>query len=107
MDVFALSSDSEQMPLVVLEAMSAGLPVVSTDVGDVRQMVAPSNQQWIVPPADSTAYAHVVQTLALDGDLRLRLGSANRRHCLEKYTVERMIASYVALYGELAGRQRG
>jgi glycosyltransferase involved in cell wall biosynthesis len=48
-DVFVLSSDTEQMPLSVLEAMAARLPVASTDVGDIRLMVAPENAAFIVP----------------------------------------------------------
>ncbi len=51
-DVFALSSDTEQMPLSVLEAMAAGLPVVATDVGDVRAMVAPGNARWLCARED-------------------------------------------------------
>ena len=49
MNVFALSSDTEQMPLSVLEAMAAGLPVLSTDVGDVAQMVSAENRDYVVP----------------------------------------------------------
>ena len=48
-DIFALSSDTEQMPLSILEAMAAGLPIVATDVGDVRAMVADDNLPFIVP----------------------------------------------------------
>ena len=47
-DILALSSDTEQMPLVVLEAMDAGLPVASTAVGDVKYMVCEENQPYIV-----------------------------------------------------------
>ena len=46
-DIFALSSDTEQMPLSVIEAMASGLPVVSTDVGDVRLMVASENIPFV------------------------------------------------------------
>ena len=48
MDVFALSSDTEQMPYTVIEAMAAGLPVVATDVGDIAQMVTLDNLPYVV-----------------------------------------------------------
>jgi glycosyltransferase involved in cell wall biosynthesis len=102
MDVFALSSDTEQMPLVVLEAMSAGLPVVSTDVGDVRRMLPPSGKDWVVPPDDATSYSLALQALLADHELRARLGADNRRHCVNHYSLERMLNAYVTLYRELA-----
>ncbi len=48
-DVFALSSDTEQMPLSVIEAMAAGLPVAATDVGDVAAMLAAENRAFVTP----------------------------------------------------------
>ena len=59
MDIFALSSDTEQMPLSVLEAMAAGLPVAATDVGDVREMLAPANGKHVVP-RDPAALARAI-----------------------------------------------
>src|SRR4029078_13082541 len=51
-DVFALSSDTEQKPYTVLEAIAAGRALTTTDVGDIRHMVAPENQPFIVPCDD-------------------------------------------------------
>src|SRR5208282_2175481 len=52
-DLFAVSSDTEQMPIAVIEAMAAGLAVASTDVGDVRTMLAPENASFIGPLDDA------------------------------------------------------
>jgi glycosyltransferase involved in cell wall biosynthesis len=76
-DIFALSSDTEQMPLSVLEAMASGLPIASTDVGDVRTILAPENAAFVVP-LDADALASTLRTLAEDSALRGRLGAANR-----------------------------
>ena len=76
-DVFALSSDTEQMPLSVLEAMAAGLPVASTDVGDVRSMLAPENAPFVVP-RDDAALSRAIAALVVDAELRRRIGAANR-----------------------------
>lgn len=98
-DLFALSSDSEQHPLAVLEAMAAGLPVVSTDVGDVRHMVTPDNLPFIVPCDDEAALAGAIATLAGDADLRARLGKHNRAVAERDGQASDMIAAYERLYG--------
>jgi glycosyltransferase involved in cell wall biosynthesis len=101
MDVFALSSDSEQMPVALLEGMASRLPVVSTDVGDVSSMLPEEQQRFVVPLAvgqPEVSLARALDTLLTDADLRATLGSANRRRVEERYTFERMLTQYRELY---------
>jgi len=104
-DVFALSSDTEQMPYTVLEAMAAGRALVTTDVGDIRHMVAPENQPFIVP-CDDDAFAGALTALLTDAPLRRRLGEANRARARAVYDQEAMFEAYGALYDRLIGVRR-
>jgi glycosyltransferase involved in cell wall biosynthesis len=96
-DVFALSSDTEQMPLSVLEAMAAGLPVAATDVGDVRDMLAEANGPYVVQK-DDAAMAEALRRLLTNPDLRLRLSVANRTKAERDYDQERMFATYAEVF---------
>lgn len=96
-DIFALSSDTEQMPLSVIEAMASGLPVVSTDVGDVAAMVAPENAAFIVP-MDVAAMGTALSALAADPLARQRVGAANLLKARAEFDQAAMFAAYGALW---------
>jgi glycosyltransferase involved in cell wall biosynthesis len=98
-DLFALSSDSEQFPVSVIEAMAAGLPVVATDVGDVRSMVSEENRGLIVPAPDEDALADRIGGLLADPVRRRAIGAANARKAAACFDEAAMIAAYAEIYG--------
>jgi L-malate glycosyltransferase len=98
-DIFALSSNSEQFPISLIEAMAAGLPAVATDVGDVKAMVAEDNRRFVVPVADEKGFAGALIRLAVDSSLRHALGSANLAMATQEYGEQSMIERYGQLYG--------
>lgn len=100
MDVFALSSDTEQMPIALLEALASSLPALSTDVGDVRAILPAEQTRFVVPlgPACAASYARALAELAADAELRRSLARANRARVAAEFTAERMLASYRELY---------
>lgn len=103
MDLFALSSDTEQMPFSVMEAMASGLAVASTDVGDVRVML-PAEAAPHVAALEDGALAAALRPLLADPALRGRLGAANRAKAERDYDEETMFQAYAALIGDGAGR---
>ncbi len=103
-DIFALSSDSEQYPISLVEAMAAGCAIVSTDVGDVRNMVAKGNLPYIVARDDEAALGPAIAELARDKALRSKLGLANAQLAQREYRDETMFERYRMLYGKAMGR---
>lgn len=103
LDVFALSSDTEQMPISLLEAMASGLPALCTDVGDVRLMLSAENAAYVTG-LDHAAMADRLHAL-LQADPR-SVGAANRRRAEQEYGQAAMIATYAGLFGRRRGPVR-
>ena len=105
-DVFALPSLWEGMPLVVLEAMAFGLPVVATDVGGVRDAIPDETFGAVVPPADPGALAAAIRRYADSSRLRERVGDAAQRRALARFTRDRMVERTIGVYESVLASRR-
>ena len=96
-DVFALSSKTEGLPLVVPEAMAAGLPIVATAVGGLPSVIEPRVTGLLVP-VDEAALREALAELERDRETARAMGVTARATALERYSYDRMVDSYLALY---------
>jgi glycosyltransferase involved in cell wall biosynthesis len=104
-DLFALSSDSEQFPISVVEAMAARLAVVSPKVGDVEAMVAAENRRWLSVPGDDAGLAAMLVAAAADPARRAAIGQANRARAESEYDEATMLAAYRETYAAAMGSE--
>lgn len=100
MDIFVLPSRMEGLPIVILEAMVAGLPVVATDVGDVARLVDGASG-YVVAPEDARSMHDRLAMLVDDGEQRRRLGQHARARVLRDFGAETMVRSWEHIYTEL------
>ena len=105
-DVMLNPARVDNMPNSVLEALAAGVPVVSTNVGGVPFIVAHGETALLVPPGDAEAMASAALAVLDDAALRERL-RRNGRAAVEQYTWPRVGPQWLALYAELRGESRG
>jgi glycosyltransferase involved in cell wall biosynthesis len=101
MDVYALSSLSEGLPNVVLEALAFRIPVAATRVGAIPQVIAHEKNGLLVEPGDSERLASGIARLLTDADLRSRLGDAGRRTVEQRFSFERRMGRIREIYDEL------
>ena len=96
-DVFILSSRSEGLPIALLEAMSAGLPCIATEVEGVDEVLVEGKHGLTVPVENPDALAQAILQLLRDPQARSRMGAAAREHVSKFYTVDRMCGQYLQL----------
>ena len=102
LDVFVLSSDSEQHPNALNEAMACGLACVATRVGCVEELLDEGRCGKIVPPGEQRPMADAIGRFASDASARRESGSAARRRACERYSVGTMLTAYDGLYERLS-----
>jgi glycosyltransferase involved in cell wall biosynthesis len=96
---------SEGVPTVVMEAMAIGLPIVTTEVGGVRDIVHHGEQGFVVPPLDPSALARATVPLLDDPELRRRTGEAGRRFAVERCRTEMCLRTHLHAF-EVAAAHR-
>ena len=107
MDIFAISSDTEQMPNTLIQAMAASRPVAGVDVGDMKANLSPENRAEIVAKTDETGFATALDRLLSDASLRDSLSIANRGHVVAHYSAQRMFRNYGEIFDEALGARPG
>ena len=99
-DVGVLASDNEGTPVSLIEMAAGGRPLISTDVGGVREVVVPE-AGILVPKGDAMALAAGITRLAADADVRREMGQAARDHVRERFSASRLVRDVSALYDDL------
>jgi glycosyltransferase involved in cell wall biosynthesis len=102
-DIFVLPSRREGLPMVLLEAMAAGRPIVATAVGEIPAVFAGGGGECVAPD-DSRALKNALAALLIDRERREALGHSARATLLRRCTAATMAERYVTLYRSLVGR---
>ena len=101
LDVVALPSWTEGLPIVLLEAMAHGRPVVATPVGGTPELVTDGETGLLVPPRDPEALAAALRRVLDDPDLARRLGTAARARVAERFTAAEQARRTLAIYDDV------
>jgi len=106
MDVVVLSSLNEGLPVAIIESMTAAKPVVATDVGGVRELVADGETGFVVPAKDPEALAKGVCAVLSDANKMKEMGRKARERAYPRYSIRRLISDIENLYEELIREKR-
>ena len=105
-DVFLMPSLREGLPLALLEAMASGLPVITSDINGIREVIADIDCGWLVDPSDTSAIAEaMIESGDAAPETLQEMGSRARLRATRDFTKEKMVEKYEALYETLLRRQ--
>jgi glycosyltransferase involved in cell wall biosynthesis len=102
--MFALSSLTEGLPIVILEAMQAGVPIVATKVGGIADVLENGTTGILVDPSDPVAFAEALRKMINEPSLLSRFAENGKKTVHEKYSSSKMTFNYLAVYNQLLGK---
>lgn len=97
-DLFLLNSTLEGMPLVLLEAMSCGLPVITTPAGGIPELVRPGTDGMVTKGFDQEEYAQAIIEMLENDEKRKKFGEAGRKRVEESFSAERVVNMYEKVF---------
>ncbi|MCS7306138.1 MAG: glycosyltransferase [Thermoguttaceae bacterium] len=107
MDLFILPSlFGEGLPMVLLEAMAVGMPIIATQIAGIEEVIRPGQEGLLVPPGNPVALAQAIWELIRHPDQAARLGQQARQRHLENYSAQAMAARVAQVYRETLSNQR-
>ncbi|HAK05788.1 MAG TPA: colanic acid biosynthesis glycosyltransferase WcaL, partial [Spartobacteria bacterium] len=92
----------DNLPTVIMEAMATGLPVISTAIGGIPEMVVENETGILVPPGDAGALAHAIEKVIVDLSFARQLGANGHRRAGELFSIEKNAQSLIRIFEELA-----
>jgi glycosyltransferase involved in cell wall biosynthesis len=104
-DILVAPSLEDSFPLVLLEAMMAGIPVVASDVGGIPEIVEPGRTGLLVPPRNPVALADAIERLQQDEPLRLGMARQSSEAARSRFSVAMMATRFEDLYDEIVTRR--
>lgn len=102
-DILVISSLSEALPTVILEAMASGKPVIATNVGGISELVVNGENGILVPPRDIRALVEAIAELSESSDKRRIMGENGRQIVTKQFSIEKMIRDYEEFYDSCLG----
>jgi len=100
-DIFLLPSYAEGQPIALLEAMAAGLPVISSKVGSIPEVVKEGINGFLIQPGNTDSIVEYLKVLIFDKELRERMGRTNAKEAGEKYELQRVMSEIQSVYNQL------
>jgi L-malate glycosyltransferase len=105
LDLLVLNSKSEAFPLVALEGLACEVPVLSTAVGGVPELITHGQTGWLIPAGDQHKLVEAIVSLLEHPELRRDLGVNGRKHVEKDFTVDKFMTRFEALYSETNARR--